>query len=251
MNQNDLGNTTNQNQIDQNQTIINMQPINPNMEIKPENNSLTLTNTVPDNSNKDAIDNEKLKKVEINYTPPSKLKVFALILLFIILIGFVIFLPEVSEYLSLLMNKEETQEEIKITTGKMTCTLSSHTQNLNKDYEIIFSFTDNKLDSTQISTTTKGDITLDEEILDQLNNQCELLSTSVKSLNGVSVSCDYRNGQLIEKQRFNLREINEEELTATFVEAGVNNPEYQAGQDMDKIESNMSISQYECERKKG
>lgn len=261
MNQNDLENTTSQNQIDPNKTIVNMSPINPNMQTGNEqSNTISNQGTSPvppttvespiPNGNNDSIDNEKLKKVEINYTPPSKFKIFLLIVFFVGLIGFVIFLPDISEYMDILMgNTEETKVE-KITTGKMTCTLSSHTQNLNKDYEVVFSFTDNKLEKTVITTVTKGDISLDEETLDQLNNQCQLLSDSVKSLNGINVSCDYLNGQLTEKQSFTLNEINQEEMTAAYIEAGATNPEYQAGQDMDRIETNMNISQYECERTK-
>ncbi len=206
-------------------------------------NSVGVVNTDPG-----AVVNEDLKKVEINYTPPSKFKVFMMIFFFILLIAFVIFLPEITSYVHLIQSGKLNQEEEKITTGKMTCTLKNHTTNLDKDYNVVFSFAGNKLEKTQITVTTKGDVTLDEEILDEINNTCEQLSKNVKNINGVSVSCDYIEGKVTEYQNFDLANINAEQLDSAFTEAGGNQPNYTYGQDMDSIEKNMKISNYECTR---
>lgn len=200
------------------------------------------------NTDPGAVVNENLKKVDINYTPPSKFKVFSMIVFFILLVVFVLFLPEITSYVNKIKSGEMNQANEKITTGMMKCTLSSHTTNLDKDYEVTFSFKDNQLESTKFLITTRGDITEDETELNKLNDVCTKLSENVKDINGVSISCDYTTGQLIEKQNFQLKELNDEELDAAFVEAGGNNPGYSYGQDMDNVEKQMNASKYTCER---
>ena len=199
---------------------------------------------------KNAIVNENLKKVEINYTPPSKFKTTMMILFFIFLIAFVIFLPEITSFVNKYKSGQLTYKEEKITTGKLECSLSTNTTNLDKNYELVFRFTDNKLEKTEFSITTRGDSTLDEGTLDELANTCKKLSASAGSMNGVNIRCEYTDGKLVETQVFDLVELDKEALNAAFTEAGGNNPEYEYGQNMDQIERSMNASGYTCARKK-
>ena len=195
-----------------------------------------------------AIVNEDLKKVEVNYTPPSKGKSIALILFFVFLIAFVIFLPEITEMVNKMKANKNSPAEVKITDGKMTCTNKTNTTNLDKEYRIVFRFNDNKLEKLDYSTTTKGDPTLDAKTLDGLNETCKKLKDSTKTLAGISVSCDYSEGKLIEKQSFVYTEIEEEKIDAAYAEAGGTMPQYQARQDMDSIEKSMNAAGYSCKR---
>lgn len=201
-----------------------------------------ITNSEP------VIVNEKLKKVEINYTPPSKFKMFVLFVFFILLIGFVLFLPEITSMVHKYKSGAYSYKEEKITTGRMSCSLSSSTTNLDKNYDIVFNFTDNLLERTSFSITTIGDPSLDEEALDGLNESCKALMNEVSSIEGVTVNCNYTEGKLVEKQSFDLAKIDSEKLDAAYHEVGGNNPEYQYHQDMDKIEKGMNASGYTCKR---
>lgn len=192
--------------------------------------------------------NENLKKVEVNYTPPSKGKTVSLILFFIFLIAFVIFLPEITTMINKLRSGEQDNENVKITTGRLVCTNSTNTTNLDKDYKLTFGFTDNKLNKLDYLSTTKGDPTLDAETLDEMAERCKLLKQFTASIEGVNVTCDYSEGKLVEKQSFVYAELDEEKLTSAYTEAGGTNPQYTNGQDMDTIEKNMNASGYSCER---
>lgn len=192
--------------------------------------------------------NENLKKVEVNYTPPSKGKTVSLILFFIFLIAFVIFLPEITTMVNKLRSGEQDNENVKITTGRLVCTNSTNTTNLDKDYKLTFGFTDNKLNKLDYLSTTKGDPTLDAETLDEMAERCKLLKQFTASIEGVNVTCDYSEGKLVEKQSFVYAELDEEKLTSAYTEAGGTNPQYTNGQDMDTIEKNMNASGYSCER---
>ena len=270
MNNNEVNNNeTNTNvtpQVEQ-PTIVNSQPVeapvitNANVEPQvveqtpqvvetpvmdvPQPQQVTQAQPQPENT---AIVNEDLKKVEVNYTPPSKGKSIALILFFIFLIAFVIFLPEITEMVNKMKANKNSPAEVKITDGKMTCTNKTNTTNLDKEYRIVFRFNDNKLEKLDYSTTTKGDATLDAKTLDGLNDTCKKLKDSTKTLAGISVSCDYSEGKLIEKQSFVYTEIEEEKLDAAYAEAGGTMPQYQTRQDMDSIEKSMNAAGYSCKR---
>ena len=192
--------------------------------------------------------NENLKKVEINYTPPSKAKTVSLILFFIFLIAFIIFLPEITTMVNKFKAGNQENANAKITTGRLVCTDSTNTTNLDKDYKLTFGFTDNKLEKLDYNSTTRGDPTADAKTLDELAERCKLLKQFTASIEGISVSCDYSEGKLMEKQSFVYADLDEEKLTAAYTEAGGTYPQYQNGQDMDSIEKNMNASGYSCER---
>ena len=103
------------------------------------------------------------KKVQSEYKPPSKFKTFLLIIFFIGLIAFIMFLPEIKDYLEEFQNRGKTEENVKITTGKLKCNKKTNTKTLDKDYDLVFHFKDNKLEKTEFSITTRGDATSDEE----------------------------------------------------------------------------------------
>ena len=193
---------------------------------------------------------EKLKRIEVNYKPPSKFKIFLLIVFFILLVAFVLFLPEISEYVLKYKSGQLNVVEEKITTGKLICTLSSNTANLDLDYKREFKFTDSSLDSAEFTLTTKGSPTEDEATLNAENEKCEKLKEGTKALEGVAVSCEYSDGKLVERQSFNYANVNAEEVDKVFNEVGAVNPDFTAGQDIDKIEKNMYASNYKCTREK-
>ena len=196
--------------------------------------------------------NENLKKVEIkDYTPPSKLKVFGLLIFFALLIAFIIFLPQISSMIRIYMSgqgQEAPKEEI-ITTGRLVCSMNSNTSDLDKEYEFVFNFTDSKLKSTKYVANTRGDSTT-ENSLDTLAEKCNNLKESTSELEGVSIKCTYTEGKLMESQSFDLATVDTEKLSAAFTEAGGILPSYKLDQDIDEIEKNMKASSYSCERQK-
>ena len=115
---------------------------------------------------------------------------------------------------------------------------------------MVFGFSDNKLDSLDYNIITKGDPTEDADTLDELAERCKALKEYTNSITGVNISCDYSEGKLEEKQSFLYANIDDEKLNSAYSEAGGNNPQYTAGQDMDSIEKNMNASGYSCKRER-
>jgi len=215
----------------------------------PESNGgITSNITTPDDPN--GMINEKLKKVEIDYKPPSKYQTFLLIVFFIFIIGFAFFLPEISSYINLYKSGKLNEVNEEITTGKLTCTLKTSTANLDMDYVRIFYFDAKALTKAEFTLTTRGDPSQDEQTLNELNSKCEKLKEHAKGINGLDVKCNYSDGKLIEEQLYRYSSINPEDLSAAFAEAGGSVPEFTDGEDIDKIEHNLNSAGYSCFKEK-
>ena len=86
-----------------------------------ENINISAANmNVVNNQNDDSLPavNENLKRVEINYSPPSKFKIFLMIFFLVFLVIFVLFLPEINSFVNMYLKGEKNQVEEKIMTGK-------------------------------------------------------------------------------------------------------------------------------------
>jgi len=208
----------------------------------------TVADSTQSNDLDGAIVNENLKKVEINYTPPSKAKTSMMILIFVMLIAFVIFLPNITNFLDQYKASKNVHVEEVIESGKLECELKSNTENLDMTYLRVFKYTDNKLDSANYTITTTGDVSLDEGTLNEIGEKCELLAENTKKISGVEIDCTQSDGKVIEKQSFVFGNIDYDKLDAAFTEAGGTYPEFESGQDISSIEKTMNASGYKCTR---
>ena len=216
-------------------------------------NQTPIVNQQTPNTNPDPkiVVDQNVKKVEINnYTPPSKFKVFLLILFFILLIVFIIYLPEINTMIKNYREGGTNYQKEEITTGKLICSLETNTTNLNKSYEFTFTFVDSELLREKFITSTRGDSTADDADLDTLANSCKRLQEDTKDLDGVEIGCDYSEGIVTERQSIDLETVEIEKLDAAFTEAGGIMPGYQYKQDISSIEKNMKAAGYSCKREK-
>ena len=183
-----------------------------------------------------------------NYKPPGAFKTFLLIVFFGGLVAFIIFLPEIQAFVAQQRSGKVTSNEI--TTGKLICKLKTNTANLDKSFERIFNYTDKKLVSSTFTTVIKGDITEDATTLDELNEKCRLIKTSVADINGISITCDYASGILTEKETFDYKEYDMEKVKTAYTEAGGDVLEYEYGHDIDKIQTTMLQGGFTCNKER-
>ena len=161
-----------------------------------------------------------------------------------------VFLPEIHTYVEEWKANRNKVVDTKIVDGKLVCSLEKNTETLDLTYDVTFSFTENKLQRLVYSISTRGDINLDEQTLDEENTKCVTLKNETEKIKGVTVSCNYTEGLLKARQDFEYSEINVEEVDAAYSEAGGIYPEYKLNDDMDVIEKNMNASGYSCERQR-
>ena len=177
---------------------------------------------------------------------PSTFKRIMAIILFLGFFAMVYFLPEISNMITNYQESKKPKEVI--TDGVSTCKLSRTSENLDINTIAKFSIINSKLYKLEYITTTIGDKVEDEEELKKLNNSCETLKLAAGELNGVTISCSLNNGTNTTKQKLDFEKVNADEVSTAYVEAGGVYPEFKKNDNIDKIESKMRASGYECTR---
>lgn len=224
-----------------NQNLNNTQPINTGAVTQQVQNPQPTSGSNTDSNN---------ANVDANYKPPGKFKVFMLLLFLIGLIVFVIFLPEIQAYIEEYQANKNEKVSDDIVSGTLVCTLSQDSSNLSKEFVRKFVYTDKKLESSTFTTTIKGDPSEDEKTLDDLAEKCKLIKSNVSSLSGISVSCEYDTGKLVEIEKFDYKSYNPEEVKSVYTEAGGDITEYSYGYDIDKIMTSMRQGGFNCNKEK-
>ena len=106
---------------------VSMEPVSPPMETNPVQPQPVISEPQPvmsepqptvvepapvpmpgEGQDPNGMVNENLKTVEINYQPPSKAKVFVMMIFFFLMVGFVVFLPQITETIELYKLVENT-----------------------------------------------------------------------------------------------------------------------------------------------
>ena len=177
---------------------------------------------------------------------PSTFKRIMAIILFLGFFAMVYFLPEISNMITKYQESKKPKEVI--TDGVSTCKLSRTSENLDINTIAKFSIINSKLYKLEYITTTIGDKVEDEEKLKKLNNSCETLKLAAGELNGVTISCSLNNGTNTTKQKLDFEKVNADEVSTAYLEAGGVYPEFKKNDNIDKIESKMRASGYECTR---
>lgn len=178
----------------------------------------------------------------------SNVKYYLTAIFFIFLILMVIFLPDISSFISNYFNKKQEECLPEVTTGTLYCKLDTNDDNFDYSYEASFKFKNKQMYQLTFITTAKGDQNLDALQLSEMKSSCDLLHQYTLEMDGVLVSCDLSNGVFENKQILNYDAIDVDSVSTAYLEAGGTYPNYQYLQNIDDIEQEMKSSNYTCER---
>ena len=192
----------------------------------------------------------KVEEKQPEYKQTSTFSSILLFLFFVFLVAFVYFLPEVQETVDSYLHGGREPDVEEVTTGKLVCTLQSNTVNLNRDIERVFSFENNQLKRSSFTTTIRGDVSLDEKTLDELNEQCQKIKTGVSSYEGITVQCSYDAGQLVEKETFDYEIYPYEEVSNVYLDAGASLVELEFNENIDQVMTLMRQAGFTCDKEK-
>lgn len=200
---------------------------------------------------KNILQKKKLEKVVDKEDTPNnngggKFRNILMIIMFIFILLVVYFLPNISDFLNKINNKNIDNS---LSSGILKCYLDKDSDEFSYKYESEFSFSNNKLNSLKYSYSIIGDKKEDLEKLEIFNNKCKVLKTQVKKLNGVDISCSLDGYEFTQLQTINYLTIDLEKVTTAYLEAGGMYPNFEKGQNIDSIEKNMKISGYTCSKK--
>ena len=227
------------------------QVVNPNnneevKEVKVDNDT-TTTNTNNSNVNKEEVPTSV--ELEKNTTGEKKKghPVF-LVLLLLFLFAFVFFLPEISQFITDYKNEKTGANHLK--SGKMTCTMSNETNNIDYSYEIEFDYEKNKLKKSTMTTTARlSDNATDSSTLTERQDSCLALQTVLED-NDIGMSADCSLSAALQRTE---QVIDYKKLDLDFISTNIGEfegfyPEYELDESVTSIENDLENSGYTCER---
>ena len=181
------------------------------------------------------------KKIE---NKPTRSKA-GLIIFLLLLVIFVVFLPDVNKILEKLKNGNNNEN---ITEGELRCSLNKSTDNFDITYEQNIPFKDSKLLSLNYIITTKGDVSKDKNDLEDLDNTCNKLSELASSVDGMEVSCEFAGDKMIETHTIDYDIVDSEKLKSAYTENGGTAPGYDKDEDIDSIQKKLQAIGYTCKK---
>lgn len=241
---NNLG--VNNNQVINNSVNNNKVPVNPDINIP-------IVNRINNNQNANQVPPtpkvvpEPVNEAPVNITPVEnsgggKGKTFLLIVFFILLGAFIMFLPEISEFLQ---NGKINSNNNEVQNGNLICTMDKKDDATVIEYEYTYSFTKKELMSAVFDTTLSSE---DNGIIAEDYNSCKEIETVAKDLKGVEMMCT-TSDNISTRVQSNDYSILDNSLLTKFTEAGGIYPEFKYKDDIYNIKSKMIKSGYDCEIK--
>jgi len=172
---------------------------------------------------------------------PGKLRYILLVLFFISLLVLVWFLPDIRKFVT----DRKIKEQEEIINGTLKCVYEEEDELITTLYTSEFVVNNNQLKSLVQTVETKGD-TGSEEQLTKLNDECELLTSMVKKIPGVSSNCSLNSRKQMSRQEIDYSKVNRQKLTSAYSEAGGIIPDYDFNQDAREIKKEMTLARYSC-----
>ena len=225
------------------------------------NNVVAPTNTLPVNNQNGQIIPPSVGGVPTNSLlvnnqngqpiPPSKepenkggkFRTFLLIVFFIFLIVFVIFLPDISEFLR--SGKIAGSNDNELKNGVLVCTTERDNDMTSTSYQLEFKFVNKDLLTSTFNITTESE---DKMVINEKHNGCKNLELIAEDLGGIDVPCTSSQNINTMLESYNYRLINYNGLTK-FTEAGGTYPEYKYKDNIYDIKGKLINSGYDCKIK--
>lgn len=212
----------------------------------PQNNTPTI-NTVTTN-----LPQPQVVK-EINETPTNnnqnnnnKDGVFKYIFAFIFLIGivaFVIFLPQISEYVRTKKNtKTTTTKSNVVENGTLICEAKRSTDETDIYYEFSFVFNNRKLQTSKFTTKIES---VNTTYLQDKKYACDEMAQISNNISGIKTNCNLTNGILKIVENYTHKDLDNSNLSS-YTEAGGTYPEFKYQKDIYDIESSLKKQGYDC-----
>ena len=162
----------------------------------------------------------------------------------IILIAFAFFLPNISDMVG---EYKKDKENATITSGQLRCSMTKNSDTLSVNYEQNFRFTNNKIVTYNYKEENKGS-NEDSKELAEIDNKCRLLDQNCSNLEGVSVSCEATSTSVVIVQNIDLDKVKLDSLVSAYTESGGQYPEFEFGESVDSVQSEVQKAGYQCEK---
>lgn len=170
---------------------------------------------------------------------------FKYLLAFIFLIGiilFVIFLPNITEFIESKKESSSDTSQQTVKNGTMICTKVKAGDNTSYDYEMKMTFNDEKLGTTKLTTTIES---YDSKAMTEKKQNCDKASEVAKTINGLTLECRLNDTVLTTIENYDLKTLNTSELTS-YTESGGTYPEFEYEKNINDVKISLTKEGYDC-----
>lgn len=189
---------------------------------------------------------EKKEKEQKTFTedPHAGAKRFFGMIILLLILGFAIFLPNISDKLDEYKLKKANEN---LTEGQLRCKTMKNTDSLRIDYTQSFKFFNNQITTYKYEEEYTGSREEAKE-LEKIDTNCRLLDKETSEVTGVSITCSITSTSATVTQEFNLEKLDESGMKTAFSEAGGTLPEFGKGEDVNSVEKKLKDANYKCEK---
>lgn len=203
-----------------------------------ENSDENQSNEVSDYSHND-------EKQIFNTNSNKKFTPILLMILFVTLLGTIIFLPYSEKLFGKLFSKDNEVGEQTVTNGHLVCIMEGDDLTNSYRYTETYSFDNGEVESLKHEVLIQGNA----DYLNERNQQCQFLQQISSTFPGITVDCNLASEEMKESQFFNLSLFDSSSINATFTEAGGVTPNAKKGDNYKEVKRVMEISGYDCKIK--
>ncbi len=170
---------------------------------------------------------------------------FKYLIAFIFLIGmilFVIFLPQISDYLESRKTGDNTQTDNSVQNGTLVCTKQSKSDTTDISHEMKLTFSNKKLTYIKISVETQSS---DSKSLEEKKAKCDSASKIAEKINGLQSNCTLVDTVLTVVENYDLKQLDVNNLTEYTTQGGTY-PEFKLGKNIYDIQTKLVKEGYNC-----
>ncbi len=199
----------------------------------PDTNEPNIVNITPVNDN---VNNDS------NESKNGKFKSILLVIFFVLLFGFIMFLPQISEFFQTGKSNYNSKEVLN---GVLVCTSEKNNDVTTTYYQMDLKFSQKKLQSSEYNVTVESE---DDSKIQSSDKECKTVREKATDIEGIDVMCTSSDNISTMIQDYNYKLIDNSKLTK-FTEAGGFYPEFKYNDDIYNIQSKMVKAGYDCEVK--
>ena len=231
----------NQNNINNNQNNVNINQQTTNL---PTSNIVNNTTNIQENTTNNVVNNTANVQNENNKQENGGC--FKSFLAFVFLIGmilFVVFLPNITEFIESKKTKTDNTKENTVTTGTLICNKKNVKNDDDISYEMKMTFRDKKIINSKLTTEVQS---YDTQALVEKKTKCDAVSNIAKSIDGLETECRLNDTVYTVIEQYELSKIDTSKITS-YTEAGGTYPQFSYGKDIYDIKTTLVKEGYDCD----
>ncbi len=180
---------------------------------------------------------------------PSKTRTVILVLIFILLFGVVLFLPEIRGFINSISAPPipSSQQSEENQTKQRLCTFEKETDEGTTSIALTFEYKERGLEKAKLINRIQLATPDQDQVLEDLKTSCQSFKEEIESYTGIKQYCSVEDQSLTITQNIDYENLDETALSKNIGELEGFYPEFVYRQDQTMIEALLSEVGYTCQ----